>query len=393
MIDELTIEGVQFTAESAGWVGWLTFPGLSASDRLKCLIDASDTHDAPRAERPTEDQIATLRFVLQNQASVRKEILEETLAYVREFGGDLDELGISIQSADQIGQYLVSPELIIHRQSIDGHAWYALAASTEWDVEHDFGITLWKQLVLDVGHVDVTFSCPSGMTFRPSTSEQEEMRDRIVELLQGLFGDPEQWEDEADYDEMPSSTRMALAILNDDQITFDELAEQGVDLNETAAGTLPAIFYAINSLDTAAVRRMLDAGASLDVKNDMGLSPLQWVQQMVQSQKTALRLSAGDAGVLNQTNSEPTGNDMGNSIDSMMYELEEMGQRGDSVGDAAQSMAEMWSQMADGIQAQADNAPEVEREYLHRLQDESDEMLQKWQDIEVMLRAASTNGG
>ncbi|TWT92766.1 DUF6985 domain-containing protein [Stieleria varia] len=397
MIERVEIGGLQFVADSQGrcWDAKIPLDGWNEDGsplQMPIRIEAGSDDYASKIDQPSDAQVAAVEFILGNGKRVSQEILAEAFAYASDYCQDDEWMEESIQSIDDLRDSLESPELLVQIQEVDGMAWYALGASVDWDMEHDFGIAMWKDIVLEVGHADVTFSTPSGLIYRCIDPQREPTRERVLGQLQRECEEMDEQAMAVFWENLPAGIQLATAICIEDHELVKTLTEQGADINAPTGDYPAAIFRAMETQEPDTVKRMIAAGASLKVKNELDMTPLQWAQHMVGMHERGERMRSGDSGAINEMLRELMGGDDDHPLQSIMDDLQALQGEGGMIGDAAKNMAGTWEKLAGGMDARMADAPEAERQHLQGVQDEGKQFAENWRQIAQLIQNASSQG-
>ncbi len=395
MKNTLLIAGKTFQSDGGdGWHGEIEVQGWAAKGAAcTATIHISskyyDDENEPQPQ-PTPEQCAAVEFLVKNHASLIAKGLNAALTYVREFVTD-DFYGeeYSIETVDDVRDNVSEPDFLINCEAVDGVAWIGLSAGCEWDDEHALGIAFWKNIILDIGYADVAFSTPYG-GFQLNDEEQAE-RDRVIAAIQQIA----EVEDEVAQNEyiasLPLSIRLVQAICNQDHDEAQRLRDAGARVNDVPKTFAAPIFFALNYQDPRVVAAMIAEGALLDVRNEMGQTPIEFAQQMVKTFALTARMQAGDPGAMRDLMREFNG---GNELDikdplaESLNMLAEIQEAGGELAAAAENMSGMFDKLSGGFAAMSGESAE-KKKYYDGIQSDTQKMSRDWSEILKVLKRAS----
>ena len=346
-----------------------------------------------KTDPPTAEQAAALKYLLDHQVQTAHAALKATLLYVKELfneNKDWYDFFDVPESEHDILSIMEVPCIEIHDQSVDGFAWIGIAAGCEWEEEHGCGIAMWKGLVLDIGDGDVATSLAVEPV--PMQDELQDERRRVVDLLCRQAELTEQAAEAEFLAALPPSVRLVQAILSRQADEAERLLREGVDINVKVKPYEPAIFMALDSQEPDIVSAMIEAGASLNVKNRDRQTPLEFAKQMVKTHTLGCQMRAGGADALNAMMANLMGGQslFGDGsreepLKQMQDNLQAMGAQGGIFSAVAGKMQNMLSQLAGGMEERMKDAAPQEREYLKNVMHEGDLMLANWKQIQRLI--------
>jgi hypothetical protein len=371
--------------------GWASDGG--AAEITVSIFRGYQPNGKAKKDAPTTEQVAALKYLLDHQAQTARVAFKATLLHVRELFNVNEDWYDSFkvpQSEHDILLTMDVPCIVIHDESVDGFSWIGIAAACEWEEEHGWGIAMWKDMVLDIGVGDVASSLAVEPV--PMQDEPQEERRRILDVLCRQAELAEQAAEAEFLESLPASMRLAQAILSRQTDEAERLLREGVDINGKVKPYEPAIFMALDSQEPDIVLAMIEAGASLNVKNRDRQTPLQFAKQMVNTHTLGCQLRAGGPRALNGMLANMMGEQslFGDGsreepLRQMQGNLDSMGAQGGIFGDVAVRMQKMLSQIAGGMTERTKEASSQERDYLENVMDEGELMLRNWKQIQQLI--------
>ncbi len=397
MSEQVTVGGHRLTRGPDAWTSTIDIGG-PGTPMAVTTVDFSIVHvdDCGQSilEQPTAAQLAAVEFFVEHQSQLVCQMLKAIRCFLQRLASEnwfMDDEFEVPTTDDELLEVMTLYSVTVNIDATDGIAWIGVGGGCDWDEEHGLGISLWRDLVLDVGRADVAFSAPDGgWNVREHLSEADQQRRDSV--LAELLRDREQFEQqswEQHQASLPDSVKLAQAIAMRDTDAAKQLLEAGVNLNDMPPPYGPAIFMAMEYQDPQIVREFLAAGARVDVCNELGQTPLEYAEQVMRLQQMANQTRAGMPGALESMMSE-MGMDEELSLlsDDDLDDIEDQGVR-DLLRSASDSLKGVYEKLAGGTAAMSEGAAPEQVAYYENVEREANEMLDHWSQIVAILRSAT----
>ncbi len=392
----IQIEGLSFTRgeDGDGWCCETSLNGWNGPEKPCDVVIEIDTDDefswaASDVERqPTEAQVAAVKFLLENQSRIIERVLDASLCWARYFmqnNEDWFDDDDAIESLADLRDNLGGLDILVRPQAVDGFAWIGFSTDCEWDEEHGLGIAVWKDIVIDVGQADVSFSTPCGGFDEVLPVEEKEIREHLLSSLE----EQEQQAEAAYLASLPDSVKLVHAICIGDGDEVQRLKQGGAKVSEVPAQFPAPIFMAIQSQDPTVVATIIDEGASLSVKNEEGQTPVEFAEQMVENFRITARMQAGDTDAINAMLGGLLGGDSSDPLQSIQDTLDEIRGLGGEFAEAAQDMGELFDALTGELPSRVDGGP-APRDASHDDPRQATlDTLEQWQQILKTLKQST----
>ena len=139
----------------------------------------------PQSE-PSRAQVAALGFLLDHEEAICRNVMDAVLRWqkeARKSRRDAFEDCPRVRSVTGLGEIVELTDVRITDVELDGVALVTVGFNCEWDVEHGFGLIVWKDTVLDEFQEEITVF-RSGVFSRVCNDAEREARERFFAVYE-----------------------------------------------------------------------------------------------------------------------------------------------------------------------------------------------------------------